>query len=237
MPRRIASRGRFLALVILALSGSAPGKASPRDTALANPYVKPAPLARYLSQTRDEEIRLARSAAPRAISDRARILVLGPHGFEGAVTGSNGFTCLVQRSWASDFDDPEFWNPAIRAPICFNPAATRSVLSVDLQRTRWVLAALSKQRLRVLTARAVAQGRIRPPDVGAMCFMMSKQGYLSDKAGGHWRPHLMYFLPPTADALWGANVAGSPVMASTDSVVPVTVFFAAVPEWSDGTPG
>ena len=36
---------------------------------------------------------------------------------------------------------------------------------------------------------------------GAMCYMMSKQGYLSDR-DGHWHPHLMFFLPLTDPATW-----------------------------------
>jgi hypothetical protein len=29
---------------------------------------------------------------------------------------------------------------------------------------------------------------------------LSKDGYLSDAAGGHWHPHLMFFLPREAGA-------------------------------------
>ena len=48
-----------------------------------------------------------------------------------------------------------------------------------------------------------------------MCYMLSKQQYLSDE-GGHWHPHLMFFLPLTEPAIWGAGLAGSPVMAIKD---------------------
>lgn len=233
---RTVARAFASAIATLSVTALTPSVSFPVDAA-TNPYASPAPFERYLSSTGEEEVRLARSAAPPAIANQARILVLGRRGFQTAIAGTNGFTCLVQRSWASDFDDPEFWNPKIRAPICFNPAAARSVLPTDIQRTQWVMAGMSRSHMRTLTVKAVAQGLIRAPQVGAMCFMMSKGGYLSDKAGGHWHPHLMYFLPRTADALWGANREGSPIMASTDSVVPVTVFFAAVPRWSDGTPG
>jgi len=39
---------------------------------------------------------------------------------------------------------------------------------------------------------------------GAMCYMMSKEGYLSDN-DGHWHPHLMFFVPLT-DGKLGAPI-------------------------------
>jgi len=63
---------------------------------------------------------------------------------------------------------------------------------------------------------------------------MSKQGYLGDGAG-HWHPHLMFFLPRTDGAAWGADLEGSPVFAGQDAHEPVTVFFVPVPKWSDQT--
>jgi hypothetical protein len=84
------------------------------------------PLDQYLASDRDGEIALARSAAPESISRDAEVMVLGKHGYETAVKGKNGFVCLVQRSWTAGIDDPDFWNPKLRAPICFNPPAAQS---------------------------------------------------------------------------------------------------------------
>ena len=44
--------------------------------------------------------RLARSAAPEAISRDAKVMILGQHGYETAVKGKNDFVCLVERSWS-----------------------------------------------------------------------------------------------------------------------------------------
>jgi hypothetical protein len=65
----------------------------------------------YLIVDRDSEIALARSAAPASISDGAEVMVLGRSGFTTALRGTNGFLCLVERSWGAASDDPEFWNP------------------------------------------------------------------------------------------------------------------------------
>jgi hypothetical protein len=70
---------------------------------------------------------------------------------------------------------------------------------------------------------------------GAMSYMLSRQGYLSDR-DGHWRPHLMFFVPLTLPASWGTGLPGSPVVvAFTDTPERLTVFLIPVAKWSDGT--
>jgi hypothetical protein len=195
-----------------------------------------APIAQY-RMDRAAEIAMARSAAPPVIAKDATVLALGAKGYEVAAQGTNGFTCIVERGWGTTFDDPEYWNPRVRAPICFNAAATRSVLPEYLKRTEWVLAGADLAAVRAHIVAAVASGEAHAPEVGAMCYMMSKAGYLSDKAGGHWHPHLMYFLPKADAASWGANMPGSPIYAFVDAIEPITTFLAPVPAWSDGTIG
>src|SRR5271169_4040127 len=86
------------------------------------PYPSMAPLEQYLME-RNAEIALARSAAPESISRDAEVMVLGRHGYETVVKGTNGFVCVVERGWTAGIDDPVFWNPKIRGAICFNPPA------------------------------------------------------------------------------------------------------------------
>lgn len=198
-------------------------------------YPTMAPIAEYRVAARAEEIALARSAAPTSVSGNADVLALGSHGYETVVNGKNKFVCLVERSWGADFGDAEFWNPKIRAPICFNPAAAHSVLPGYLERTRWVLAGVSKSDMIARTKAALAANTLLAPESGAMCFMLSKRGYLGD-AAGHWHPHLMFFLPHTDGATWGADLDGSPVFAAQSDPEPVTTFFVPVTKWSDGTP-
>ena len=121
-------------------------QAQAQDAKAPSPSI--APLNQYLME-RNAEIALARSAAPESISQDAEVMVLGGHGYETAVKGKNGFVCVVQRSWTAGIDDPDFWNPKLRALICFNPPAARSYLPLTIDRD------------------------------------------------GHWRPHLMFFLPLT----------------------------------------
>jgi hypothetical protein len=194
-----------------------------------------APLEQYLMADKAAEIALARSAAPPAISGKAEILVLGPTRYETAVKGSNGFVCLVQRSWFSGLDDKEFWNPKERAPICLNAQGARSVLSTFLKRTDWVLAGVPRAEMISRTKAERAAGTIPVPETGVITYMQSKDGYLSDEAHGPWHPHLMFFLPPIDAAEWGANLPGAPVMGAGGGLEPWTLFFVPVPRWSDGT--
>ena len=60
-------------------------------------YPRMAPVEEYLMPDRNAEMALARSAAPESISHEATVLVLGPHGYETAVEGKNGFVCVVKR--------------------------------------------------------------------------------------------------------------------------------------------
>ena len=144
------------------------------------PYPAMAPIAQYRVASVAEEVALARSAANVAVSGDAEVMVLGSHGYETAAKGTNGFVCLVERSWATTFDDPQFWNPKLRAPHCFNAAAARSVMPAYLKRTELVLAGLPKDQVEARMKEAVAKKVIGAPEEGAMCYMMSKQGYLND---------------------------------------------------------
>ena len=81
---------------------------------------------------------------------------------------------------------------------------------------------------------AIDKKELPAMEPGAMCYMLSKQGYLNDGAG-HWHPHLMFFSSRTEPAAWGAGLPGSPILALNDSSEHLTTFLVPVREWSDGT--
>jgi hypothetical protein len=208
--------------------------AKAQDTKI--PYPAIAPLEQYLIPDRNEEINLARSAAPVSISGDAEVLVLGRHGYETAIKGKNGFVCVVERSWMSPFDFSQFWNPKMRGPICFNPPAVHSILPLTIKRTELVLAGLSKAQI-IDGIKAFQKKELPALEPGAMCYMMSRQGFLNDSAG-HWLPHLMFYIPLTDPKVWGADLAGSPVMLNPQfggAPEPITEFMIPVGHWSDGT--
>ena len=214
-------------IVILAVANQA------RAQRAVGPYPKMAAIDQYL-MTQDAEIALARSSAPESIAKDADVLVLDRRGYRTAVKGRNGFVCAVQRSWTADLDDPDFWNPKLRAPICFNAAAARSYLPRVINRTKIVLAGKTKEQLRGEMKAAFEANQIPAIEPGSMAYMLSKQGYLGDQAG-HWHPHIMIYLPEGEPAAWGANLPGSQVFGNSDHTDRLSVFFIPVPKWSDGS--
>ena len=153
-----------------------------RSQAEKSPYPSMAPLDQYLIPDRNSEIALARTGAPASISDGAEVMVLGREGYTTAVKGTNGFLCIVERSWGAATDEPEFWNPKVRAPICFNPAAARSFVPIFLMKTKLVLAGKIEGGDLAATASALDKKELPALEPGAMCYMMSKQQYLNDAA-------------------------------------------------------
>jgi hypothetical protein len=226
----------MLSSIFLFLSPIADRHAQAQDAKSSYPNM--APLDQYLISDRTVEIDLARTAAPDSISRDAEVLVLGSHGYETAVKGKNGFTCVVERGWMSPWDAPEFWNPKIRGPICFNPAATRSILPLTIKRTELVLAGMSKAQMSESIKTALERKGLPALEGGAMSYMMSKKSYLTDR-GDHNLCHLMIYAPLSDRASWGADLDGSPIMFAGQfqgAPEPITVFLVPVAKWSDGTP-
>jgi hypothetical protein len=196
-------------------------------------YQHIAPIDQYLMD-REAEIALARSAAPPSVSADAEVLVLGRNGYETAVKGKNGFICVVERSWMSPFDDPEFLNPDQRLPLCLNPPAGRTHMPLILKSTALALSGMSKSQMFDAIKAAYQKKELPVPAPGSMCFMMSKQQYFGRKYGNA-DPHVMFWFPQTDHMNWGAGLPGSPVYDHQNSPDPITTFSISVSQWSDGT--
>ena len=192
-----------------------------------DPYPSMAPIAQYRME-RDAEIALARTAAPASISGDAEVMVLGAKNFETAVKGKNGFVCVVGRAFAGPLSNPEFWNPKNRSPVCFNPAAVRSLWPYAVKQTGMALAGASKAQIIDAIKAAVAKKELGVPESGSMAYMMSKHAYLTDQ-GGHNLAHVMFELP--RDGI----LKDDPDSFVSWDPAPVIEFNVPVGQWSDGT--
>ena len=195
------------------------------------------PLDGYLMD-RSAEIALAKSAAPPSIAEKATILVLTRHGYDTAITGSNGFVCAVERSWMSQYDFRQFWNPRMRGPLCYNPAAVRSILPYTIRRTELVLAGRTKPEMAAAIKDGIEKHTLPHLEAGAMTYMMSKQQNLNDDAH-NWVPHLMFYFPRADGSNWGADLPGAPPMLNPqfqESPEALSVIMVPVTHWSDGSP-
>jgi hypothetical protein len=97
-----------------------------------------------------------------------------------------------------------------------------------------ILAGRTKAQVDEAIVAAVAKKELPAMEPGAMCYMMSKQGYGGDSVA-HWPSHLMFFYSQLEAAAWGAGLPGSPVLAMSDDHEHVTTFAIGVQRWSDGT--
>jgi len=216
--------------VALAIGMSAQARAQDRQTR----YARLAPVGQYLIPDRNAEIAFARSAAPPSVSRDAEVLVLGPHGYETAVKGTNGFVCVVERSWMQPLDSPVFFDPDVRLPLCLNAPAARTHLALTVKTTELALAGLSTNQISDSIRAAFDRKALPLPDPGSMCFMMSKQQNFGPGIG-HADPHLMFWFPRTDAMAWGAAGDDSPVDVHQYSPQPITEFAISVAHWSDGT--
>jgi hypothetical protein len=230
--RVVAVRVIALAFALQIVFADAGRQAVAQDGKAAYPAM--ASLDQYLISDEKSEIALARSAAPASISDGAEVMVLGREGYKIAVKGTNGFLCIVERSWGQSTDQAEFWNPKMRAPHCFNAQATRSFAPIYLIKTRLVLAGKSKAEIAQAITTALDKKEVPALEPGAMAFMMSKQQYLNDR-GKAWHSHAMFFSPGDMTKSWAADDPNSPVMMANDPEERVTILFVLADKWSDGT--
>jgi hypothetical protein len=157
---------------------------------------------------RDREIALARSAAPADVSRDASVMVLTERGFELAVTGTNGVTCVVNRS-----------QPESLEPHCFDAEGSATVLPIELRRTELLREGRTMAEIDREIGEGLLSGKYRLPRRPAMSYMMSSGQILYNDEGrrvGRWQPHLMIFYPNLAASDLGLGAA-----PSTDAAVVV----------------
>lgn len=216
-----------LSAAAIALAGAADNQSMP-------------PVSQYLMSPK-AEIALARSAAPSSISNHATIMVLTAHGYTVAAQGSNGFTCLVERGWMH-LNTPANWSLKIQTPVCYNAAASRTVLLYPLKRTALALSGATEAQIAQTMSAAIASKALPEAAPDSIAYMMSKEQYISESAKA-WYPHLMFFMPQADGAnvgeSWGADRLRSPVVYDPHGGrfhEPWARFFIPVTHWSDGSP-
>jgi hypothetical protein len=156
----------------------------------------------------DQEIALARSAAPAAVSAEATVLVLeeGATRWVVAEEGTNGATCWVSRSW-----------PGSLEPHCFDAEGSTTILPIQLRTAEMGHAGAGEDEIERDIAAGVADGRFRYPSRPAMSYMLSAGQVLVNDEGrnvGAWKPHLMIYWPGLTRADLGAAGEG-PLVADS----------------------
>ena len=183
---------------------------------------------REYSMPRDAELQLVRTAAPASIVDRATLKVLTQNGYQVAHEGDNGFTCLVMRGWSAPTYTPRqflvfTYEAAIRAPICFDPIASRTVLPYYELRTKLGMEGKAPNQIADAVASAYTTGALPKREGVSFAYMWSAEQHLGQGIG-HWRPHVMVFAPYYTNEMVGGNAFGSPFpQLSDDAGTPFAV--------------
>lgn len=181
-----------------------------------------------------EEIALARSAAPPEISNEATVMVLvRGSGFEVAEAGTNGVTCVVNRTWPESIE-----------PHCYDPEASRTILRVHALQVELRERGATKGEIDARVDEAIHSGRIPVPERPAVTWMLSAGQVLYNDSGtrvGAWKPHWMIYYPGLTEAdlgLGGQPASNGPMLSDAGSPLATIVFIApgfVEPERPGGT--
>jgi hypothetical protein len=142
------------------------------------------------STTRERQVELALSAAPAEVSSNATVYILGPKGYEKIREGTNGFSCLIERSFVGT-------KQTSSAPACFDAEGSRTIMLAYLHREELRAEGKSEAEIKDDIAKGYKEGRFKVPGPGFL-FMMSNENYVYDsesKQSGFVPPHLMFYAP------------------------------------------
>lgn len=185
------------------------------------------PVSEYL-MTPAAEIALAKSAAPESVSGHATVKVLTASGYKVAVQGDNGLVCIVMRGWSAPTYTPAqfrelVYDATIRAPICFDPVASRTVLPYYELRSKFGMEGKSPDEIAQGVQAAAVKGELPRRDAVSFAYMWSADQNLGPGIG-HWHPHMMVFAPFYDNSMLGGNEFGSTLpQVSDDAGTPFTV--------------
>jgi hypothetical protein len=186
------------------------------------------PSLREYMMPRDAEIALAKSAAPANISDHATIKVLTASGYEVVHQGNNGFVCMVMRGWAAPTYTPTqfrnlVYDATVRAPICFDPAASRTVMPYYELRSKLGMEGKTPDQIAESVQAAYVTGKLPKRESVSFAYMWSADQSLGPGIGA-WHPHMMIFAPYYENSMLGGNEFGHALpQVSDDAGTPFTV--------------
>lgn len=154
-----------------------------------------------------EELRLASTAAPEAISKGATYHVLRKDGFAEVRKGTNGFHCFVERSWSGpSATNTRTFDTSVRAPHCINPEGARTTMREIFMVAEMAMDGGDQETIDRAIDRAYDEGTLTLPTELSLTYMMSAHQHLG--RAGAWRPHVMLWLPYLTESQVGEIAFG-----------------------------
>src|ERR1700691_2600146 len=142
------------------------------------------------STPRERQIELALSAAPTEVSSKATVYVLGLKGYDKVREGTNGFSCLIERSFKGTTQTSS-------APACFDAEGSGSIMVAYLRREELRAEGKSEAEIKDDIAKGYEDGRFKVPGPGFL-YMMSNENFVYNNVSGKSgfvAPHLMFYAP------------------------------------------
>lgn len=162
---------------------------------------------------RDVEQELALSAAPPHLRADASVYVFGTKGFERVRTGSNGFSCLVNR-------DAFFYRAAAFKPTCWDATGQDTYLPVMLRVGELLASGASHEHIVRAIDAGFASGTFKRPSGGGVAYMLAGDVVLDPRTGHVTRQlypgHYMFYAAGATSAQLGYSADG----ARSDATLP-----------------
>jgi hypothetical protein len=155
---------------------------------------------------REREIELATSAAPEHLRKDATVYVFGKGGYEKARTGTNGFTCLVNRDGAQSGD-------YTLRPTCWDIEGTSTIVPVMLRVGELLAQGKTVADIKHDIDTGFSDGRFHEPRKTGIAYMLSGDVKQFDAKTGKvvsrdFPPHYMIYAPGVTNADIGMTREG-----------------------------
>ena len=146
---------------------------------------------------RDVQIRIARLAAPKKVSDHADVYVIGKEGYERAIRGDNGFACLIERE-----------KPNTMEPECYDAEGSNTTFRVRLFVEQQRASGVGEREIGRSIDAGYQSGKFKPPSKPGIVYMLSDYNYVLNPEDGkiiHFPGHLMFYAPYATEKTVGSG--------------------------------
>lgn len=154
----------------------------------------------------DQEIQLALEAAPEHLRAAATVYVFGTNGYRKVRTGTNGFTCLVNRDGNQKGDND-------LKPTCWDLEGSRTIVPVMLRVGDLLATNASPDAIQRDIETGFAAGRFSSPQKTGIAYMLRGDVQFDPTTGTIgtvlFPPHYMIYAPGVTNADIGADMGSS----------------------------
>ena len=144
------------------------------------------------SLPREERIKLAESAAPPEISEKATIYLLERSGYVKVRDGTNGFTCIVERE-----------TPLTMEPECYDAEGSATTLLTRFYTEEQRAKGVGEAQITAAIEEGYKSGQFKAPRKAGIVYMMSEHNHVLRPDTHeiiHFSPHLMFYAPFVTEA-------------------------------------